>query len=121
MLDQIQLQGIHYHISDSTKEYIHEKLSKFDHLHDLIIDGKIRILKESSGFKVEIDLHLKQHQIVHHETEDHLLYPAIENAIHKLKKILSNKHMKAVDHKDRKNSSHHAGLNDPPQTDEEGS
>ena len=113
MLEQIKLHGIHYHISNSTKEFIQEKLSKFDYLKDYIVDGDIRIIKESHKFKIETDMNIKRHhKKIHFETEHELLYPAIENMTHKLKKNLSDEHEKFTHHKRHHNKGHHNGFNE---------
>ncbi len=113
MLEQIQLHGIHYHLGDTTREFIQEKLSKFDYLKGFIVSGDIRIIKESHQFKIEADINTKRHhKKIHCETEHELLYPAIENLVHKLKKILSDEHEKVTHHKEHHNKKHHNGFND---------
>lgn len=115
MLSQIELRGIHYHISESTESFIKEKFSKFDYLKHLIVDGTIRIIKETNLFKIEVDIHLRHNRAIHFETKHELLYPAIETMGHKLKQILSDEHKKNKDHKSHgNNKTHHSGLNDIP-------
>lgn len=99
MLEQIKILTVHYTLSDTTKTFIEEKLTKLDYLKKIVSDGTIRIIRDNEHYKVEADIHLKNKHRTHIEETNEQLYPAIENLIHTLKHTLSIEHKKITSHK----------------------
>ncbi len=94
----ITVKGVHYDISDRTREFINEKLSHIDPFKDLIVSVEVTVTKEKSGYQVESNVHFKFGSNVH-LSESHLeLYPAIENLMHKLDAKVSKEKDKIKEH-----------------------
>ena len=110
MLDQIKVLGVHYHVSETTLEFIGEKLDKLSYLKDRIVDGTLRIIHEKNSFKVEIDIHFNHGKRIHlHSTRDQL-YPAIETLIHKLRKTAADEKQKLKDYHNHHIEHHHENV-----------
>ncbi|MEI8094159.1 MAG: ribosome-associated translation inhibitor RaiA [Spirochaetales bacterium] len=94
----ITIKGVHYDISDRTREFISEKLSHIDPFKDLIVTVEVTVTKEKASFQVESNVHFRFGSNVH-LTESHLeLYPAIENLMHKLDAKVSKEKDKLKEH-----------------------
>lgn len=113
MLEQIQIQGIHYDLSNHTIEFIKEKLSKIDFLDSFITDGTIRIIRDGEHYKAEADIHLHKKHHLHIDTKHEQLYPAVENLVHKLRHKLSEEHKKVMSHHKAHTPSVHHGNGHP--------
>lgn len=51
---ELHVQGVHYHVSDVTREHIEKKVERFGRLDNILRDFKVVIKKETSGYTVEI-------------------------------------------------------------------
>lgn len=99
----LSLKGVHYDISDRTKEFIDDKLAHIDPFKDLIVNADITITKEKTDYRVESNVHFRWGAIVHLHEVDLELYPAIEKLIDKLDAKVSKEKEKVKDHhKDEK-------------------
>ena len=94
----ITLKGVHYEISDRTKEFINEKLSRIDSFKDLIVTVDVTVTKQKAGFQVDSNVHFRFGSIAHLTEENLELYPAIENLMHKLDAKISKEKEKIKDH-----------------------
>lgn len=109
MIEQIEIQGVHYTVSDTTIQFIEEKLSKIEYMKKTITFGTIRIIRDNDQYTLEADIHCNNKSQIHIDTTDKLLYPAIENLMHKLKHKLSDIHKKITSHhKHHGHSIHHS-------------
>lgn len=102
-MNQISIQGIHYHLSETTEAYIREKLEKFSYLSDRIVDGILRVIHEKDQYTVEIDVHFNYGTKLHLHAAHSQLYPAVENLMDKLKVAASDEKKKIKDY-----HNHHA-------------
>ncbi len=98
MLEQIVIQGVHYHLSETTMEFIREKLEKLSYLHERIVDGTLRIIHEKNEYKAEVDIHFNHGARIHLHVSHEQLYPAVKNLIHKLKKSAAEEKEKIKDY-----------------------
>lgn len=98
MLEQITILGVHYHLSENTSNFIKEKLEKLSYLNEMIVDGTLRIIHEKNEYKAEIDIHFNHGKILHLEVVHEQLYPAIENLMHKIKKMAAEEKEKVKDY-----------------------
>lgn len=121
MIKQIKIESVHYELSDATKTFIEEKLTKLDYLNKIITDGFIRVVRDSEKYKIEADLHLQNKQRIYIKNTDDKLYPAIENLVHKLKHKLSEVHKKMTSHKKphHKETLHHKIIDQHPTEEDE--
>lgn len=94
----VTIKGVHYDISDRTREFLNEKLSHIDPFKDLLVSVDATITKEKNEFIVESNVHFKWGATAHLEERAQELYPAIENLIHKLDHKISKEKDKVKDH-----------------------
>jgi putative sigma-54 modulation protein len=94
----VTIKGVHYDISERTREFLIEKLSHIDPFKDLLVSVDATITKEKNEFIVESNVHFKWGANAHLEERAQELYPAIENLIHKLDHKISKEKDKVKDH-----------------------
>ena len=94
----VTIKGVHYDISERTREFLVEKLGHIDPFKDLLISVDATITKEKAEFIVESNVHFKWGATAHLEERAQELYPAIENLIHKLDAKISKEKGKVKDH-----------------------
>ncbi len=80
----VEVKGIHYSISDSTREFIDKKLEHISYAKDHIIDLLLTITKEKHGYKVDGNIHFRWGVSAHLSVETIELYEGIESFLHKL-------------------------------------
>lgn len=82
---QLQLSGVHYDISDQTREYVEKKIARLDRMADSIEDVKVTLIREAAGYTVEANLNFVWGgDTVHVERQEKDLWPAIDGAFDKL-------------------------------------
>jgi putative sigma-54 modulation protein len=94
----VTIKGVHYDISDRTREFLNEKLGHIDPFKDLLMSVDATITKEKTEFRVESNVHFKWGSTAHLEERAQELYPAIENLIKKLDAKISKEKDKVKDH-----------------------
>lgn len=95
----IEIRGVHYHISDTTHEFIEKKLHRIEFAQEYIVDLTVTVNKESHGYRVDGKAHFRWGVHVIVEEESHELYEAIELMIDKLEKAVRKEKKKKVDKK----------------------
>ena len=100
----LTMKGVHYDISDRTKEFLDDKMSHLDPFKDLIVNADIVITKDKNEFRVESNIHFRWGTTVHLHEVDLELYPAIEKLVDKLDAKISKEKEKVKDHH---HQSHH--------------
>lgn len=97
---EVELKGIHYEISDNTREYIDKKLHKLDHVKDKIITLTITIYKKKKNeYGVEGNAHFRWNKDAHIETDEFDLYKAIDMLFDKLQVKATREKEKKQEHK----------------------
>jgi len=94
----VTIKGVHYDISDRTREFLNDKLSHIDPFKDLLVSVDATITKEKTEYIVESNVHFKWGATAHLEERAQELYPAIENLIHKLDAKISKEKDKVKNH-----------------------
>lgn len=94
----VTIKGIHYDISDRTREFLTEKLGHIDPFKDLLVSVDATVTKETTEFIVESNVHFKWGATAHLEERAQELYPAIENLIKKLDAKISKEKDKVKNH-----------------------
>lgn len=112
MLDQIVIQGIHYHLSENTMQFIREKLEKLSYLDERIVDGTLRIIHEKNEYKAEVDIHFNHGARIHLQVTHEQLYPAVEDLLHKLKKTALEEKEKIKDYHNHHSAHRHIDTGD---------
>ena len=94
------IKGVHYDISDRTREFLTEKLSHIDPFKDHLVSVDATITKEKTECIVEAHVHFKWGVSAHLEERAQELYPALENLIHKLDSKISKEKDRVRGHHD---------------------
>jgi putative sigma-54 modulation protein len=94
----VTIKGVHYDISERTREFLSDKLGLLDPFKDLLVSVDATITKEKAGFSVEANVHFRWGSTAHLKEEAQELYPAIENLVHKLDAKISKEKDKVRDH-----------------------
>ena len=94
----VTIKGVHYDISDRTREFLTEKLGHIDPFKDHLVSVDATITKEKTEFIVESNVHFKWGATAHLEERAQELYPAIENLMKKLDAKISKEKDKVKDH-----------------------
>jgi putative sigma-54 modulation protein len=94
----VTIKGIHYDISDRTREFLTEKLGHIDPFKDLLVSVDATVTKETTEFIVESNVHFKWGATAHLEERAQELYPAIENLVKKLDAKISKEKDKVKGH-----------------------
>lgn len=97
----LNIKGVHYDISDRTREFISDKFGHIDPFKDLIVSADFTITKEKNEYRVESNVHFRWGVNVHLSETSQELYPGIENLIHKLDSKVSKEKDKIKDHHPR--------------------
>lgn len=81
---ELMIKGVHYHVSDTTKDFINKKMEKIvKHAGEDITSLELSIVQEKD-FLVESHVNMKWGSVVHVNERDKELYPAIEKMIKRL-------------------------------------
>ncbi|HDQ13290.1 MAG TPA: ribosome-associated translation inhibitor RaiA [Sediminispirochaeta sp.] len=93
-----ELKGVHYDLSDATKEFIEKKLERIAFANEYIIDLQITITKNKPGYSVESNVNFRWGHSSHVGTQSHELYEAIELMIDKLEHVVRKEKKKVREH-----------------------
>jgi putative sigma-54 modulation protein len=93
-----ELKGVHYDLSEQTKEFINHKLKRVDFAKEYIIDLFITITKNKPGYSVEANVHFQWGHSSHVGAESHELYEAIELMLDKLEHVVRKEKKKVREH-----------------------
>jgi len=75
----VELKGVHYDVSDRTREYIDKKLRRLKHVEEMIVDLHLTLSREMKGYYIaSSDVHFRWGQNSHVKVEDRDLYKAID-------------------------------------------
>jgi putative sigma-54 modulation protein len=99
VLMNLEMKGVHYDLSTTTKEFISKKLEKIDFAKDYIIELHISITKEKPGYTVESNVHFRWGHTSHVKAAaTHELYEGIEQMIDKLEHVVRKEKDKMKEH-----------------------
>lgn len=81
---ELVIKGVHYHVSDTTKDFVEKKIEKIiKHAGADITSIEVSIVQEKD-FLVESHVNMKWGSVVHVSEREKELYPAIEKMIKRL-------------------------------------
>ncbi len=95
----IEMKGVHFDLSDDTREFIEEKLQKIDFARDYIIDVLFTMTKEKNQFICEVNINFRWHKRAHIRVEDHSLHEGLERLIDKMQDKVRKEKEKVKEHK----------------------
>jgi len=87
----IEITARHFTASDKLKELINEKIMKIEKFNTGIMNCHVILTKENSGENVEINVHIKGHNISAHESGD-VFEKSLRNAVEKISIQIKKQH-----------------------------
>lgn len=94
----IELKGIHYDISESTRDFIIKKLQKVDFAKNLITDLLLTITKEKKAYKIDCTINFRWAYSAHLSADGIKLYEGIEKLIDKIEAKVHKEKDKIKEH-----------------------
>ncbi len=94
----LEIKGVHYDVSDTTREFLEKKLHRIDFAKDYIVDLLFTITREKPGYKAEANINFRWSTSSHVGAEGHELYEAIELMFDKLESKIRKEKEKVVHH-----------------------
>ena len=95
----VDIKGVHYHVSDNTRDFIDKKMEKLDFAKDYIMNLHFTITKDTNGFRVEANVSFRWGRPSHLTEESYELWEAIELLFDKLYIKVKKEKEKVQDHK----------------------
>ena len=80
----IDVKGVHYQITDGTKEYLDKKLKRLNFAGDLVVDLLLTIKRDKNGYKVEANINFRWGQSFHMHVDRIDLFEGIDALVDKL-------------------------------------
>ncbi|MCF7934551.1 MAG: ribosome-associated translation inhibitor RaiA [Spirochaetia bacterium] len=94
----LDIQGIHYNVSDTTQEFIQKKLERIDFAKDYVIDLSIMVIKEPHGYMLEGKIHFQWSKVKVVSETGLELYEVIELFVDKLERVIRKEKGKVKEH-----------------------
>ncbi len=95
----LDIKGVHYHVSDNTREFIDRKIEKLMFAKDYIMNLHITITKDSNGFTTDVNVSFKWGKTSHLSEKSYELWEALELLFDKLQIKVKKEKEKIQDHK----------------------
>lgn len=92
------IKGVHYEISEATRDFISTKLEKVKYAEEYIVDLLFTLTKQSKNWKAEANVNFRWGARVHLEEEAENLHAALEKLIDKADAKISKEKAKVQDH-----------------------
>ena len=93
----IEITSRHFTASDKLKELINEKIMKIEKFNSGIMNCHVILTKENSGENVEINVHIKGHNISAHESGN-VFEKSLRNAVEKISIQIKKQNERAKSH-----------------------
>jgi putative sigma-54 modulation protein len=97
----IEIKGVHYDISESTKEFIDKKMKRIGFAEDLLVDLLFTITRETNRYKVESNINFRWGGSAHIRTDAFELYKGIEILFDKLELKIKKEKDKIQEHQNK--------------------
>jgi putative sigma-54 modulation protein len=95
---QVDIKGVHYELTDVTKEFLESKLEKLEYAEDLVIGLIITLIKGSHDWKAEARINFKWGATAFMDETDLNLHQSIEKLIDRLDHKITKEKQKVQDH-----------------------
>jgi len=93
-----EIKGVHYDLTDATKEFIDKKLERISFANDYIVDLHITITRNKHGYSVETNINFRWGHSSHVGAESHELFEAIELMVDKLEHVVRKEKERVREH-----------------------
>ncbi|RKX80249.1 MAG: ribosome-associated translation inhibitor RaiA [Spirochaetes bacterium] len=97
-MDNIEIKGVHFNVSDDAKEYIHKKLHRIDYASDLIVDLLFTLTKEKKGYTLVANINFRWGYSTHIEVKNFDLFEGIDKLMDKLELKVTKEKEKIQEH-----------------------
>lgn len=94
----VDIQGVHYDISDNTREHVQKKLKRLNYAEDIIVDLLFTIQHDKNGYVIEATVNFKWGKSAHLKVETFDLFKGIDNLFNKLDNKISKEKEKIQEH-----------------------
>jgi putative sigma-54 modulation protein len=94
----VDIRGVHYDISENTRDHVEKKLKRLEYAEDLIVDLLMTITHDKNGYVIEVNLNFKWGKSAHIEVETFDLFKGIDNLFNKLDNKIAKEKEKIQDH-----------------------
>ncbi len=94
----VDIRGVHYEISDNTKEHLEKKLKRLNYADDLLVDLLFTISHDKNGYVIESTVNFKWGKSAHIKVDSFDLFKGIDNLFHKLDQKIVKEKEKIQDH-----------------------
>ena len=94
----VDIRGVHYDISENTREHVEKKLKRLEYADDLVIDLLITITHDKNGYVIEVTVNFKWGKSAHIKVDTFDLFKGIDNLFNKLDNKIAKEKEKIQDH-----------------------
>ncbi len=94
----VDIKGVHYDISDNTREHIEKKLKRLEYAEENIIDLLLTLTHDKNGYDIEATVNFKWGTSVHMKVNTFELFKGIDNLFNKLDNKVSKEKERVQDH-----------------------
>ena len=94
----LEIKGVHYDVSETTKDFLEKKIERFSFAQDYIMDLLFTITREKNAYKIEANVHFKWGAASHVRVDAFELYKGLEILFDKLENKLLKEKEKIQEH-----------------------
>jgi len=94
----LEIKGVHYDVSETTKDYFDKKIERFAFARDYIIDLLFTITREKNAYKIEANINFRWGTSSHVRVDTFELYKGIEIIFDKIENKLLKEKEKIQEH-----------------------
>ena len=94
----VDIRGVHYDISDNTREHVEKKMKRLDYADGLVVDLLMTITHDKNGYVIEVTLNFKWGKSAHIKVDTFDLFKGIDNLFNKLDNKIAKEKEKIQDH-----------------------
>ncbi len=95
----VEVKGVHYEVSEKTREYVDKKLKRLEKVEELVVDFHMSITREPKGMYIaSSDIHFRWGKGGHIKVENRDLYKAIDVMFDKIEQKTIKEKEKIQEH-----------------------
>lgn len=94
----VEIRGVHYDVSDNTRDHVEKKLKRLSYAEDLLTDLLLTITHDKNGYVVEATINFKWAKSAHIRVDTFELFKGIDNLFNKLDNKIAKEKEKIQDH-----------------------
>ncbi len=94
----VDIRGVHYDISDNTKEHVEKKLKRLGYADEHIVDLLITIAHDKNGYVIEATMNFKWAKSSHLKVDTFDLFKGIDNLFNKLDNKIAKEKERIQEH-----------------------